>query len=173
MATTTSLSPVRADDPLELGFELRNMRVEERASGSVPVRADPSTEARIVMTSPPQHVAEQAFVAGRRAGLAGNSRPAFVVPFGTNKIPLTLDRPLIWNRFNSALAANTWPLASSGPPVAPAEPPPDTTAIEAPCRLVLSTLRGGLWEHAILPVTHDGVDGAVAHTADRRATTQF
>jgi hypothetical protein len=155
------LSLVRADDMLDVAITAVNLRVTHGTDGPVLTRITAGAEARIVVTFPPQAVAEEAF-AGEirrppyRAVLAGPSRLAFVVPSSVAAVPLTVDGLLGWSGLIPALAPNALPTGASGPAIAPAEPAADVTAVEVPFRVVLSPLRGGRWEHATAPVTRSG-----------------
>jgi hypothetical protein len=168
LAESFTTSVLRADDLLDLRFEFKNLRLEQGAGGPALVRVVAAAEAHVVVTFPPQHVAEQAFdeTLGApdeppvRALLAGPTRLAFRVPPALQRIPFSIDSILGWNALEPSLAANAGTSGSGSP----REPRDTETAIEAPYRLVLSPDPKGGWAHATRPVTSAGGWTELWHT---------
>jgi hypothetical protein len=167
-----SASVLRADDLLVLGFDFFNLKLDSPA-GQPPrlVRVTPGQPSSIVVTFPPQHIAEQLFdendqgqLGGLvappvRARLAGRTRLAFDVPPTIDSLPFTLESLVDWSQLTPAVAPNALP--DPPPPLpdppSPAEPSPTTTAIELPYRLVLSPDTSARWAHSTTVVVHDAV----------------
>jgi hypothetical protein len=162
MASRVHFTVLRRDDFLALDLELVNMRLVTGAGmAATLVRDDPATDALLVVTFPPQHLAEETFpgmslpnpAPRRRARLAGPSRLAFGIPSGIDEIPCTLAALLDWSRLTpilmpAALPPQTrpedfppddWPVVSA--------PGPEVTAIEAPYRLMMSPDATARWRH--------------------------
>ncbi len=155
---------VRGDDHLLLGVSWSGLAVAERRPDGMPVlRA--ADGARLTLTFPPQHLAEETASAGdpaspvmpsgagtlvpvRRAALSGPSTIAFELEPGTTLVP-TIDGILeLLSRRRSAGAGNGTP----------------GTAVELPWRLVftLESTRPGdgvMAVHPVLPVTLDEASG--------------
>ncbi len=154
---------LRRDDMLALELELRNLRVGD--DGQTLVRDGPG-EPLLIVTFPPQHVAEMAFfldqantispgplpVPGR---LAQPSRLVFALPDGAEGLPLTLEALLDWAALIPRLAPNALPRGATDGP-APAMPADDQTAIEFPYRLLLSPVGEARWRHSVPPVAPGG-----------------
>jgi IPT/TIG domain-containing protein len=144
--TNLAIEVVRPDDLLALRFEFVNLALDQAADPRL-VRATPGQPAYVVVHLPPQHLAEAAFdedPAGvlqalsnpPAAGvLAGESRLAFLVPDGTDAVPLNLAALLDWTHLMAA------------PPAAQPRRQPSLTetAIELPYRLVLSPAADPAW----------------------------
>ncbi|WP_240135382.1 hypothetical protein [Streptomyces sp. MUM 178J] len=158
---------VRSADHVLLGVSWSDLTIAERRPDGIPILKAETDDARLLLTFPPQHVAEEtsrreqdapqmlpsgsgAPVPVWRAALSGPSRLAFHLPRGTTLVP-TVDGIL------HAL--------SRGRPIPPASPPGVTdTALELPWRMVFSVedRLGGqdvTSVHPVLPVTIAGVTG--------------
>ncbi len=158
---------VRSADHLLLGVSWSGLTLAETRPDGMPVLKAATDDARLLLTFPPQHVAEETSRFGDpaplirpsgsgtsvpvwRAALSGPSRIAFALPRGTTLVP-TVD---------SVLQA-----LSRGRPIPPASPPDAMdTALELPWRTILSFEdRLGGHEvasvHPVLPVTLAGVSG--------------
>ncbi|MET9424957.1 hypothetical protein ABZY06_30270 [Streptomyces sp. NPDC006540] len=158
---------VRSADHVLLGVSCTGLTITERRPDGIPVLKAVTGDARLLVTFPPQHVAEETslreeeapqtlpsgsgtLVPVWRAALSGPSRIAFHLPPGTMLVP-TVDGIL------QAL--------SQGRPIQPAVPPGGTdTALELPWRMIFSVEdRLGGHEvtsvHPVLPMTIAGVTG--------------
>ncbi|MFK4687755.1 hypothetical protein [Streptomyces pristinaespiralis] len=158
---------VRSVDHLLLGVSWSGLTLAETRPDGMPVLKAATDDAQLLLTFPPQHLAEetsrreesppQILPSGSgtpvpvwRAALSGPSRIAFALPRGTTLVP-TVDGIL------QAL--------SRGRPIRPASPPGATdTALELPWRMIFSLEdRLGGHEvtsvHPVLPVTLAGVSG--------------
>jgi len=167
-----SASVLRADDLLVLAFDFFNLKLDSPA-GQPPrlVRVTPGQPSSIVVTFPPQHIAEQLFDEndqGQLGGLVappvpsrlgGPTRLAFEVPAAVESLPFTLESLVNWGQLTPAVAANALP--DPPPPLpdppGPAQPGPTTTAIELPYRLVLSPDASARWAHSTTAVVHDAI----------------
>ncbi|QJU59298.1 hypothetical protein HL653_17400 [Sphingomonas sp. AP4-R1] len=158
------LDIARADDMLLLRIACRNLALDPDASLQPRrlVRVDPDQPAILIVSFPPQHVAEQCFqdsagplagtpTDGRRIGarLSGESRLVFRLPPDQPGLDLTLASLLDW----SGLTPFLWRDLADGSAV---EEDPDFgvqmpqdfhTAIELPYRLTLSPDVTERWEH--------------------------
>ena len=117
-----ALTVMRPEDLLYLKFEFRNMTLQV-APGQIPqlVRLA-GTAAQLVVSFPPQHVAEEAFYENSpekpnfphpvKALLAGWSQLVFEIPPQINVIPYTLPALLDWSQFQQVTA----PVAVTPPP---------------------------------------------------------
>ncbi len=164
------LTLTRPDDLLQLDFDFVNLRVDAGPGRPAKlVRVDANAPALIIVTFPPQHLAERAFSFGEppptvfrpaQARLAGATRLAFRLPSGLNEILYTVESLLDWKRFEPSLVPAALPrnptAAETIPPPPIAEPGAAQTAIEMPYRLLMSPDRTAVWEHASKPVTHRG-----------------
>lgn len=190
---TLSFDLVRADDLLVLRIDGYNLRLDEATRR---LHADESGDAFLVVSFPPQAVAERAFLEGDSddpllpppvaARLAGESRLVFhLAPAG---LPLDFTAEAIL----AALSASA-PLVGdrTGRPPNGAAPGghawfgglrSQRSAIEAPWRLILSPHPSGRWAHAPSPVSDGnrvemwhsrfGVAGVTAGTVDEIAATK-
>jgi hypothetical protein len=162
------LSLLRADDLLALDFAFHNFTLDTAGGAPSLVRVA-GQPAHIVVTFPPQHIAEIVFQQSDDGSLSGLARPpvpaamalpsrlAFAVPDDVAAIPLNLAALLAWTRFQQSVPANARPAAlgvPGGP--APAPPGPTETAIELPYRLILSPDDTAGWSHTTEAVTLDG-----------------
>lgn len=139
LPTDLTVSVLRPDDFLAVGFAFVNLRLEQGATPRL-VRADAAAPAFVILQLPPQHVLEEAFFesAGpalplarddadaRRSSatlpsppvkgrLSGPSRLVFRVPTGIDEVPYTLAALLE--------ACRSFPLQVS-PAARPPRPPP-------------------------------------------------
>jgi hypothetical protein len=160
--TELALSVVRPDDLLSLQFELVNLQLD----GADLVRRDPAADAFVIVTFPPQHIAEGDFPTGTAppappvgSVLAGPSQLAFRVPPATTRLPLTLDSLLAWD----ALALVPGPGAVG----TPARPVGNVTALELPYRMILTVDQVLGWQLSPAPA-----DPPAAVTELWRATMQ-
>ncbi|WP_328665310.1 hypothetical protein OG905_00270 [Streptomyces sp. NBC_00322] len=158
---------IRSADHLLLGVSWSGLTLTETRPDGMPVLKAATDDALILLTFPPQHVAEEtsrrdeappqilpsgsgAPVPVWHAALSGPSRIAFNLPRGTTLVP-TVDGVL------QAL--------SRGRPIPPTSPPRATdTALELPWRMTFS-FEDRLGDHdvmsvhPVLPVTLAGVSG--------------
>lgn len=160
----------RRNDQLSLKFDFYNLVRDTRAGQpSQLIRKFPGLGTFVVVTFPPQSVAEQAFTyedtnAQGPAGalVSGPTRLVFAVPESITKVPFTMTGLLDWFPW----ALNLTPSAAGVAGLAPHAPTPSETSIELPWRLILSPVaepaRAGTtapeptWAHASKPVTHGG-----------------
>ncbi|MFJ5972723.1 hypothetical protein [Streptomyces sp. NPDC093060] len=145
---------VRSEDHVILGVSWSNLTISDTRPDGIPVLKATTDDARILLTFPPQHVAEETSTGGgtspatRRAVLSGPSRLAVRLPPGTVFVP-TVEGVL------QALR--------QGRPIPPAAPPEATdTALELPWRMIFSVedRRGGhdvTSVHPTRPMTVEGV----------------
>ena len=159
-AVSAWLEVTRPDDLLALSFGLVNLTVQDGCL----VRADPAAPARIIVSLPPQHVAE-ASVPGDvpsvapmvGAVLAGGSQLAFTVPDGVTSLPLNLPTLLGW--------AALQPVPPAQPPGSPGPPDESGSILELPYRMQLA-VDAAQWQHPTAAV----IDPATA-TAELWRTT--
>ncbi|HEV7647669.1 MAG TPA: hypothetical protein VGP26_05880 [Actinophytocola sp.] len=148
---------VRAEDLLVLGVSWSGMTRTGDARPGVPVLTATGEVCRLLITFPPQHVAEETSLAGTaapadrptgrpgervpvwRAALSGPSRVAFDVPAGT-RIELTIDGVL-------TAMANCAVLG------------PNETVIELPWRMAIAPAGPVRCAHRSVPAVADGVSG--------------
>jgi hypothetical protein len=151
MRGITELSILRPDDLVALDFELVNLRVS--ADGKTLVPEDESAEAFVVVTFPPQAMAETVVttevsptVPPLRTALAGPSRLVFRLPAGQG-LPLTTEALLAWNDWTPVVAPTALPRDTPGSAALPERVPPTDreTAVEFPWRLLLSPVEDGRW----------------------------
>lgn len=159
-------SVLRPQDLLKLDFEFRNFDLVVRHRRARLVVREPSQPAYLIVTFPPQHIAETAIdevdpqpvlnlpVTSRTAG---NSRLAFCVTDVPRKgLEWSIETLLDWSRY----AMHIVPVAAGGESTTCAtaggtgarNPGPDETAIEAPYRLILSPNSRAAWAHSKSPV---------------------
>jgi hypothetical protein len=139
-----SIEVVRPDDLLIARFEFHGLLLDAGESTPQLVREPGATKAVLVVHLPPQSFGEPAFDAPVTENLRGptpilQSTPArlcFEVPSSIERLPLTLDTLLGWDKFDAIRASQI-----SRPPEA-AE-----TSIELPYRLILSTYHEAQWQH--------------------------
>lgn len=154
-----ALRLLRRDDLLALDVELRNLRLGD--DGATLVRDGPG-EPLLIVTFPPQHVAEMTFFQNEAgtlrpgplpvpARLAEPSRLVFALPPEAEGMPLSLDALLDWAALVPRLAPNALPRGATDGP-APRAPRDDETAIEFPTRLLLSPVGEARWLHSAQPV---------------------
>ncbi|MEU7386720.1 hypothetical protein [Streptomyces tanashiensis] len=150
---------VRSSDHLLLGVSWSGLTVAETRPDGMPVLRATGEDARLVVSFPPQHVAEETSPAGQlppakttasgtlvpvwKGMLSGPSRIAFALPQGTPLVP-TVDGIL--------------QAMGRGRPI------PADTAVELPWRMVfaLQDHQGGqdiTSDHPVLPLTVAGVSG--------------
>jgi hypothetical protein len=159
-AVSAWLEVTRPDDLLTLSFGLVNLTVQDGCL----VRADPAAPARIIVSLPPQHIAE-ASVPGDvpsvapmvGAVLAGGSQLAFTVPDGVTSLPLNLPTLLGW--------AALQPVPPAQPPGSPGPPDESGSILELPYRMQLA-VDAAQWQHPTAAV----IDPATA-TAELWRTT--
>ena len=166
------LDVVRPDDLLVLRFAFANLHPDPEDHGLLS-RVDPTQDALIVVTFPPQHVQEQVFQEHLTDGTteplaappvisvaARTSRLAFRLPAETASLDISLDALLNWAGWEPVVTANalaeTPTAAQLGERPRPGEPAATQTSIELPYRLVLSPLAGAGWAHALRPQERDG-----------------
>ncbi len=174
---------IRPDDLLHLSFEFINLRIDsDDPSNPILTINDASKDAFVIVTFPPQTIAETAYfessatkldepgiidphpVSGlprqATAKIGNSSRLAFKVPSGVT-IPYSSQGILDWSK----LTPNVNPTAAIGPNPSPdeianapniAEPSPNETAIELPYRLIISPTREIVWQHRTAPFTVGG-----------------
>lgn len=178
------LRMLRRDDLLALELELRNLRIGD--DGQSLVRDGPG-EPVLIVSFPPQHLAELAFFQDNGdtirpgpmpvpARLARPSRLVFSLPPERDGLPLTLDALLDWAALVPRLAPNALPRGATDGP-APREPAVDETALELPYRLLLSPVGEARWRHSVAPVTmgeraelwHTRLEDPTGGAADVRA----
>lgn len=169
---------LRAEDLIDLRVEAPNCHFEPE---DPPAEIVADAGALLVVHFPPQHVAEQAFLAlgpptyfnlPENGDVATNDSPlppvakhraaeptrlVFEVPEGT-RIPFTLAGVLdAATKLRLRVHPNALPAPGpDGPPPAtglpPERPADDQTSIEAPYRLVVSPSERGAFEHSLTPV---------------------
>ncbi|MFB9515249.1 hypothetical protein [Streptomyces purpureus] len=158
---------VRSADHVLLGVSWSGLSITETRADGMPVLEAVGDDARLVLTFPPQHLAEETsrreqaapqflpsgsgtLVPVWRAALSGPSRLVFRLPRGTTLVP-TVDGIL--------------QAVGRGRPIPPVSPPGATdTALELPWSMIFSVedrLGGHAWTsvHPVLPVTVAGVSG--------------
>lgn len=162
-----TLNLLRADDLLVLDFEFVNLRLELVTTGTRKlVRTQTGQPALIIVTFPPQHIGEEAFVEDASGNLtsvrelsksilSGPSRLVFKVPDEMAEVPFTLTELLNWSQYELSVAPNALP-RDAATDAEPTEPTPEQTAIELPYRLLISPDSSAGWAHAVEPVTHAG-----------------
>jgi hypothetical protein len=153
---------LRADDQLDLVFDLENLLVEYEDDGSVAhfTRIVPDDAGRITVHLPGQHVFEPSFFVS-----AGGNEPVSLPPLevrlgdpvrlvfeyrGSGPLPFSMDTLLDWQRFKPLIPT------SPVPPASFRKPPPSETAIEAPYGLYLAPHDDHLWRQAKRPVGKSG-----------------
>lgn len=162
---------VRPDDLLTLHVAGYNLRPDGHAPPLL-ARIDAAKDAVLVVTFPPQNIAETAYpqppgiaaAPGQTAArLAGFTRLAFRVAANDPMpaIPYSIEGLLDWSQFDPVVSALADIPAQPGPgdiAAAPAIAPPGAkeTAIELPYRLILSPNHNTAWRHAMAPVTYLG-----------------
>jgi hypothetical protein len=165
---------LRAEDLIDLRIEAPNCHLEPE---DPPAEIVADNGALLIVHFPPQHLAEQAFLAlsfmlpengdvdttaaplpgVARHRAAEPTRLVFEVPEGT-RIPFTLAGVLdAATKLRLRVHPNALPAPTAdGPPpptgMAPAPPADDQTAIEAPYRLVVSPSEHGAFTHSLTPV---------------------
>jgi len=161
-----AFSVLRTADLLWLRFEFRDLLLRAR-TGSAPRlgTAIAGQGGFMVVSFPPQHIAEQVFPDGQAPApaqaasmrMGGESHLAFAVPGDGAGVALTLDALLSWAR----LALSVESICDDPPPrIAPLAPAglndagPPQTGIELPYRLVLSPGTAAGFSHAAAPITH-------------------
>jgi hypothetical protein len=157
-----SVAVRRPDDLLVLDFDFINLKVESRLGHRVVKRADTIGDSLIIVSFPPQHIAEEAYyksadecgssekmpaVPPVKSRAAGPSRLVFRIPEDV-EIPFTLEGLLDWSNWTPVVL----PMARHSAAIQC--PEWDKTAIELPYRLFLSTDTEVIWEHAAAPVEH-------------------
>jgi len=164
---------VRPDDLLTLHVAGYNLRPAGQA-GPVLERIDAAKDAVLVVTFPPQNIAETAFLASApsqppppvppgqtKARLAGFTRLAFRIAANAPwpAIPYSIEGLLDWSGFEPVVSGLAdIPSQPSAGQIADApaiaEPGTKETAIELPYRLTLSPNHNVAWRHATAPVTY-------------------
>lgn len=159
------LNVLRSRDLLNLQFELVNLRIDDRGPRPVLTRESPG-DAFIVVRLPPQHVAEQAVVAGESpsppyaARLSSPSRVAFRLPDEDSEVPLRL--PDLLARLE------TLPLALPADSLNPVA----ATVIEFPDRLLLVPDAAVRWHQRSAPPSTDTIWTELWQAALHDATGQ-
>lgn len=182
MALTIDI--LRPDDLVALTIEAQNLKLDASdPKKPVLVIDDKSSPAYLIVTFPPQSIAETAYFevgnvksdppfntpppvpplgttddkldpAGQtRSRMAGPSRLVYKLPKSVTKIPYDLQSLLDWS--NLSLVVST---VAQGKPAAPpiTAPAPDVTVLEIPYRLILSPGSGVAWVNSQVPVRHAG-----------------
>jgi hypothetical protein len=182
MALTINI--LRPDDLLALTIEAQNLKLDA-SDPKKPflVIDDKSLPAYLIVTFPPQSIAEKAYFevgnvksdptfntpppvpplgstddkldpAGETPSrMAGPSRLVYHLPKNVTKIAYQLKSLLDWS--NLSLVVSSVAQAKPAPPPITA-PAPDVTALEIPYRLILSPGVGATWVNSQVPVTHSG-----------------
>jgi len=131
-----TISVVRPEDLLTLDFTFMNLTLETGGAKGRLIRTDPNKPAYVIVTFPPQSIAEQAFFESADPGypvqddkdpdkgkatdeplaplpvgsrLSGPSRLAFIVPAEIKEIPYTLESLLDWTKFELSVAGTALP----------------------------------------------------------------
>jgi len=167
-------SILRPQDLLKLDFELRNFDLIVSHRHARAVRRDRTRPALLIVTFPPQHIAEDAELETSPqppitpplvSRMAGDSRLVFCVPdfIADRGLPWSVAALMDWRAFPMHVVPLATPReeieipastggcsAEGGGPAR--EPRNDETAIEAPFRLLLSPNRAAGWAHSIDPV---------------------
>jgi len=175
---------LRPDDLLALTIEAQNLKLDASdPKKPVLVIDDKSSLAYLIVTFPPQSVAERAYFevgnvtsdppfntpppvpplantddkldpAGQTPSrIAGPSRLVYSLPKNVTKIPYDLQSLLDWT--DLSLVVSSVAKGSPAPPPITA-PAADVTALEIPYRVILSPGSGATWVNSQVPVTHDG-----------------
>ncbi len=164
---------IRPDDLLTLHVAGYNLRPAGKAA-PVLERIDVTKDAVLVVTFPPQNIAETAYPASAptepppakppgqtAARLSGFTRLAFRIAANAAMpaIPYSIEGLLDWSGFEPAVSALAdIPRQPSAGQIAAApaiaEPGAKETAIELPYRLTLSPNHNFVWRHAKAPVTY-------------------
>jgi hypothetical protein len=164
---------IRPDDLLTLHVAGYNLRPAGKAA-PVLERIDVTKDAVLVVTFPPQNIAETAYPASAptepppakppgqtAARLSGFTRLAFRIAANAAMpaIPYSIEGLLDWSGFEPAVSALAdIPRQPSAGQIAAApaiaEPGAKETAIELPYRLTLSPNHNFVWRHARAPVTY-------------------
>lgn len=164
---------VRPDDLLTLHVAGYNLKPAGKAE-PVLERIDAAKDAVLVVTFPPQNIAETAYLASAptepppsfppgqtKARLSGFTRLAFRIAANAPMpaIPYSIEGLLDWSGYEPVVSAlaDVPPQPSAGEiAAAPAIAPPGAkeTAIELPYRLTLSPNHNTAWRHAKTPVTY-------------------
>jgi hypothetical protein len=168
-----TISVVRPDDLLTLDFTFMNLTLETGGAKGRLVRTDPNKTAYVIVTFPPQSIAEQAFFESAGSGypvendkdpdkgnttddplaplpvrsrISGPSRLAFIVPDEIKEIPYTLESLLDWTKFELSVAGTALP-----PPEPPArlKPAGAKAGVVAPAQVGLAQAQPG---RAVVPV---------------------
>ncbi len=178
-----TIDVLRPDDLLTLTIEAQNLRLDAtNPKQPMLVVDDPSSPAYLIITFPPQSIAEKAYFevgnpqppfnnppsgtpplgssndpldpAGQTPSrMSGPSRLVFRLPKSVTKIPYQLQSLLNWS--NLTLVIST--VAEGQPsPLPITEPGPLETALELPYRLILSPGNGAAWVNSLAPVTYAG-----------------
>ena len=164
---------IRPDDLLTLHVAGYNLKPAGKAA-PVLERIDAAKDAVLVVTFPPQNIAETAYPASAptepppakppgqtAARLSGFTRLAFRIAANAAMpaIPYSIEGLLDWSGFEPAVSALAdIPRQPSAGQIAAApaiaEPGAKETAIELPYRLTLSPNHNFVWRHAKAPVTY-------------------
>ncbi|ESY64015.1 hypothetical protein X743_32150 [Mesorhizobium sp. LNHC252B00] len=160
-----SISVRRPEDLLVLGYDFVNLRIERHNSQAELRQVNTIGPSFVIITFPPQHIAEEAFYEKDtecgpgaspvdpppiRSRIAGESRLVFRIPPTVRSIPFTMEGLLDWRDW----LLERVPAARHTNGIA--EPEWNRTAIEVPYRLHLSVDGEATWDHAASPVVHHG-----------------
>lgn len=154
----TNLIILRPQDFLELELQFKNF-VLARANARLQfIRQSP--EAYLIVTLPPQHIAEQSYTTLRSpispielpadSQLSSKSRLAFSIPPGVDIIDRKLRDLLSWEALNPSISpsAHSPQLPCGADCDACRVAPKDTeTSIELPYRLIISPNQSSVWVH--------------------------
>jgi hypothetical protein len=178
-----TIDVLRPEDLLTLTIEAQNLRLDTTDPKQPMLVVDnKSSPAYIIVTFPPQSIAEKAYFevgnpqppfntpppgtpplatsndpldpAGQTpARMSGPSRLVFQLPKKVTKIPYQLQSLLDWSELTLVVSTVAQGQPSSLPIV---EPGPLETALELPYRLILSPGNGAAWVNSLTPVTYAG-----------------
>ncbi len=166
LAPAASLSVVlhRRDDMVRLRFDFTNVTVDATASPPRLAVVDPSAQARVVITFPPQSMLEQALAFPAsvptpgtiQARLSRPSRLAFLIPASlvAAGIPFTTEGLLDWRGWQLRVPRGALdnPTRAGGTLYRPTAPTANETSIEAPWWLQISPTSGATFLGATSPV---------------------
>ncbi len=157
---------LRHDDLLALNIGFANARLTSDTRGTRVVAKDTTKPMTMIVTFPPQHVAEHAYPEhhtpfdepGRwskptESVFANTSRLAFRLPTSVTSLDYTTASLLDWSRFTLIVAPTAALSAPRGAQIA--APSATETALEIPERLILSPNEKAGWVHAFSPVVHN------------------